>query len=347
MKHLLPSLNNLQKPYFNQSKVFCASFNRKTFTFKLLTNEKELLIIKESVIKILTDNLRRIDIMKFGKMGYNLVQNAVDHGIEVVAFDQNEAVVFEAEKYSEKVTAAQNLGELLSKLPSPRIVWVMLPAGEATNSTIEQLSEQLSEGDILIDGGNVNYKDNLQQNEKLKKNGIRFFDVGTSGGMAGARSGGNFMIGGDDEVAWKVLEPLFNALAQEDGYLYTGKLGSGHYLKMIHNGIEYGMMQAIAEGFEILEASPYDYDYEAVAKLWNHGSVIRSWLMELAEAQFAQDPKLEDIAGKVAASGEGKWTVEESLDLEVPAPNHCSLAYDAKSQFTRRYNDRKSRCCLA
>ena len=154
--------------------------------------------------------------MKFGmiglgKMGYNLVQNAMDHGIEVVAFDQNEAVVFEAEKYSEKVTAAQNLGELLSKLPSPRIVWVMLPAGEATNSTIEQLSEQLSEGDILIDGGNSNYKDNLQQNEKLKKNGIRFFDVGTSGGMAGARSGGNFMIGGDDEVAWKVLEPLFNA----------------------------------------------------------------------------------------------------------------------------------------
>lgn len=288
-----------------------------------MTNEKELLIIKESVIKILTDNLRRIDKMKFGmiglgKMGYNLVQNAMDHGIEVVAFDQNEAVVFEAEKYSEKVTAAQNLGELLSKLPSPRIVWVMLPAGEATNSTIEQLSEQLSEGDILIDGGNSNYKDNLQQNEKLKKNGIRFFDVGTSGGMAGARSGGNFMIGGDDEVAWKVLEPLFNALAQEDGYLYTGKLGSGHYLKMIHNGIEYGMMQAIAEGFEILEASPYDY--EAVAKLWNHGSVIRSWLMELAEAQFAQDPKLEDIAGKVAASGEGKWTVEESLDLEVPAP---------------------------
>lgn len=291
----------------------------------MLTNEKELLIIKESVIKILTDNLRRVDIMKFGmiglgKMGYNLVQNAVDHGIEVVAFDQNEAIAHEAEKYSEKITAAHSLENLLSKLPSPKIVWVMLPAGEATNSTIEQLSEQLSAGDILIDGGNSNYKDNLKQNEELKKKGIHFFDVGTSGGMAGARSGGNFMIGGDDEASWKVLEPLFKALAQENGYLYTGKLGSGHYLKMIHNGIEYGMMQAIAEGFEILEASPYDYDYEAVAKLWNHGSVIRSWLMELAEAQFAQDPKLEDIAGKVAASGEGKWTVEESLDLEVPAP---------------------------
>lgn len=304
---------------------FCAIFNRKTFTFKLLTNEKELLIIKESVIKILTDKLRSAKNMKFGmiglgKMGYNLVKNAVDHGIEVVAFDQDNAAVTEAEKFSDKITPARSLENFISELPHPKIVWVMLPAGEPTNATIDTLSERLGAGDILIDGGNSNYKDNLKQNDQLKMKGIHFFDVGTSGGMAGARSGGNFMIGGDDEEAWKIIEPLFEALAQEDGYLYTGKLGSGHYLKMIHNGIEYGMMQAIAEGFEILEASPYDYDYEAVAKLWNHGSVIRSWLMELAEAQFAQDPKLDEIAGKVAASGEGKWTVEESLDLEIPAP---------------------------
>jgi len=177
----------------------------------------------------------------------------------------------------------------------------------------------LSAGDILIDGGNSNYKDNLEQNKRLAEKGIKFFDVGTSGGMSGARHGGNFMIGGDKEI-WQKIEPLFEALAQKNGYLYTGPLGSGHYLKMIHNGIEYGMMQAIAEGFEILEASPYDYDYEAVAKLWNNGSVIRSWLMELAEEQFAKDPKLDEILGQVQASGEGKWTVEESLDLEVPAP---------------------------
>lgn len=164
----------------------------------------------------------------------------------------------------------------------------MLPAGKATNSTIELLSEKLSAADILIDGGNSNYKDNLEQNKLLTEKGIKFFDVGTSGGMAGARQGGNFMIGGDDENSWSVIEPIFKAISTENGYLYTGKLGSGHYLKMIHNGIEYGMMQAIAEGFEILEESPFDYDYEAVAKLWNHGSVIRSWLMELAQDQFSK-----------------------------------------------------------
>ena len=196
----------------------------------------------------------------------------------------------------------------------------MLPAGTPTNSTIEMLSEKLSAGDILIDGGNSNYKDNLEQNKLLTEKGIKFFDVGTSGGMAGARQGGNFMIGGDDEKSWTIIEPIFKAISMEEGYLYTGKLGSGHYLKMIHNGIEYGMMQAIAEGFEILEESPFDYDYEAVAKLWNHGSVIRSWLMELAQEQFSKDPKLDQIIGHVQSSGEGKWTVEESLDLGVPAP---------------------------
>ena len=236
-----------------------------------------------------------------GKMGKNLVKNAVDHDIEVVAYDLNRTARQEMAAYSSKITPVDTLEQLLTELSvnselerSQRIVWVMVPAGTPTNSTIATLSNMLSAGDILIDGG-------------------------TSGGMSGARHGGNFMIGGDKET-WPKIEPLFEALAQKNGYLYTGPLGSGHYLKMIHNGIEYGMMQAIAEGFEILEASPYDYDYEAVAKLWNNGSVIRSWLMELAEEQFAKDPKLDEILGQVQASGEGKWTVEESLDLEVPAP---------------------------
>ena len=256
-----------------------------------------------------------------GKMGLNLVKNAADHGIEVVAYDLNEASVEEAEAYSTTVTGARTIDELLIELSvGPKIIWVMVPAGKPTNSTIELLAEKLSAGDILIDGGNSNYKDNLEQNKFLTEKGIKFFDAGTSGGMSGARKGGNFMVGGDDEEAWRTIEPIFQAIAQEDGYLYTGKLGSGHYLKMIHNGIEYGMMQAIAEGFEILEASDFDYDYEAVAKLWNHGSVIRSWLMELMEEQFAADPKLDKLVGRVQASGEGKWTVEESLDLQVPAP---------------------------
>ncbi|KZK09366.1 phosphogluconate dehydrogenase (NAD(+)-dependent, decarboxylating) [Lactococcus cremoris] len=263
--------------------------------------------------------------MKFGmiglgKMGMNLVKNAVDHEIEVVAYDVNAEAVEEAGNYSEKITAVKSIDELLTELSEPKIIWLMLPAGKATNSTIELLSEKLSAADILIDGGNSNYKDNLEQNKLLTEKGIKFFDVGTSGGMAGARQGGNFMIGGDDENSWSVIEPIFKAISTENGYLYTGKLGSGHYLKMIHNGIEYGMMQAIAEGFEILEQSPFDYDYEAVSKLWNHGSVIRSWLMELAQDQFSKDPKLDQIIGRVQSSGEGKWTIEESLDLGVPAP---------------------------
>ncbi|AYG01271.1 phosphogluconate dehydrogenase (NAD(+)-dependent, decarboxylating) [Lactococcus allomyrinae] len=277
-----------------------------------------------------------------GKMGMNLVKNAVDHDMEVVAYDLERSAVEEIQQYSSKVKGAFDIDDLLTKLSveqahspstdsvapvsrdeltvSPKIIWVMVPAGHPTNSTIDELTEKLSVGDIIIDGGNSNYKDNLLQNKILAEKGIRFFDAGTSGGMEGARQGGNFMIGGDDKEAWQVIEPIFQAIAQEGGYLYTGKLGSGHYLKMIHNGIEYGMMQAIAEGFEILEASPFDYDYEAVAKLWNHGSVIRSWLMELAEEQFAKDPKLDEIIGRVQSSGEGKWTIEESLDLRVPAP---------------------------
>ena len=255
-----------------------------------------------------------------GKMGLNLVKNAADNGHEVVAFDLNADFVKEADAYSELVSPATDMDDMLAQLPSPKVVWVMVPAGVPTNSTIDTLIEKLDEGDIIIDGGNSNYKDNLEQNKRTTAAGIKFFDAGTSGGMSGARNGGNFMIGGDDAEAWKVLEPLFKSIALEDGYLYTGRLGSGHYLKMVHNGIEYGMMQAIAEGFEVLEASQFDYDYEAVAKLWNHGSVVRSWLMELAEEQFAKDPKLSAISGRMHSSGEGKWTIEESLDLEVPAP---------------------------
>lgn len=255
-----------------------------------------------------------------GKMGLNLVKNAADNGHEVVAFDLNADFVKEADAYSDLVSPATDMDDMLAQLPSPKVVWVMVPAGVPTNSTIDTLIEKMVEGDIIIDGGNSNYKDNLEQNKRTTAAGIKFFDAGTSGGMSGARNGGNFMIGGDDAEAWKVIEPLFKSIALEDGYLYTGRLGSGHYLKMVHNGIEYGMMQAIAEGFEVLEASQYDYDYEAVAKLWNHGSVVRSWLMELAEEQFAKDPKLDAISGRMHSSGEGKWTIEESLDLEVPAP---------------------------
>ncbi|MBB5887944.1 phosphogluconate dehydrogenase (NAD(+)-dependent, decarboxylating) [Lactovum miscens] len=263
--------------------------------------------------------------MKFGmiglgKMGLNLVKNAVDHGNKIVAFDLNSDAVKNADSYSSFVTGAKDIDELIEKLPNPKIIWLMLPAGEITDSMVTQLSKKLKAGDILIDGGNSNYKENLRQNVLLEENGIKFFDAGTSGGMDGARRAGNFMIGGNDVESWEIIEPLFADLSENGAYLFTGKIGSGHYLKMIHNGIEYGMMQAIAEGFEILEASDYDYDYEKVANLWNHGSVVRSWLMELAEEAFKKDPKLTEIAGRMHASGEGKWAIEEALEYNVPAP---------------------------
>lgn len=262
----------------------------------------------------------KIGMIGLGKMGLNLVKNMNDHGHEVVAYDLNPEFVKEADQYSDLTTAATSLEDMLAQLPSPKIAWVMVPAGVPTNSTIDKLIELMDEGDFIIDGGNSKYNDNLEQNKRTTAAGIKFFDAGTSGGMNGARNGGNFMIGGDDEKAWEVLEPLFKDIAEEDGYLYTGKLGSGHFLKMVHNGIEYGMMQAIGEGFEVLEASQFDYDYEKVARLWNHGSVIRSWLMELTEEAFAKDAKLDDIVGRVHSNGEGQWTVEDAMNLQVPAP---------------------------
>ncbi len=195
----------------------------------------------------------------------------------------------------------------------------MLPAGKPTDDTIKELSELLDEDDVVIDGGNSFYQDSIRHAEILKEQGIHFFDVGTSGGKAGARQNGNFMIGGPQPIFARI-EPLFKAIAAEDGYLYTGKAGSGHYLKMVHNGIEYGMMQAIGEGFEVLSESQFDYDNEAVAKVWNHGSVVRSWLMELAQDAFSKDANLDEIKGVMHSSGEGAWTVQEALRLRVPTP---------------------------
>ncbi|GJM75965.1 hypothetical protein HMSSN036_81810 [Paenibacillus macerans] len=187
------------------------------------------------------------------------------------------------------------------------------------HSVVTTLTPLLEQGDIVIDGGNSHYKDSLTLAEQLSEKGIHFFDVGTSGGVEGAEHGACFMIGGD-ETAFRHIEPLFRDLAVENGYLYAGKSGSGHFLKMVHNGIEYGMMQAIAEGFEVLDKSPFEFDFEQVARVWSNGSVIRSWLMELAQNAFSKDPKLESIRGVMHSSGEGKWTVETALDLQASAP---------------------------
>lgn len=259
----------------------------------------------------------QVGMIGLGKMGMNLVKNMRDHDIEVVAFDLNEAARQEVTTTGAK--AASSLEDLVAQLSTPRIVWVMVPAGKPTDATMTSLSTLLEAEDIAIDGGNSFYKDSLAHAEMLHQKGIHFFDVGTSGGMSGARQDGNFMIGGDKEV-FNEIEPLFQAIAEKDGYLYTGRAGSGHYLKMVHNGIEYGMMQAIGEGFDVLTKGEFDYDNEAVAKVWSHGSVIRGWLMELAESAFSEDPKLEEIKGVMHSSGEGAWTVEEAIRLHVPTP---------------------------
>lgn len=260
----------------------------------------------------------KIGLIGLGKMGYNLSLNLMDNHHEVVAYDVNKEAV---EKLSnEGATGAFTVEELVNELPpSPKVVWIMVPAGEVTENVITELKELLSEGDIIIDGGNSNYKESVRRAHDLQEKGIYFFDVGTSGGMEGARNGACTMIGGDAEV-FRTIEPIFNDICVENGFMYAGKSGSGHFLKMVHNGVEYGMMQSIAEGFEVLEKSQFDFDYEAVARVWNNGSVVRSWLMELTENAFSKDSKLDSIKGIMQSSGEGKWTVETALDLQTATP---------------------------
>lgn len=252
-----------------------------------------------------------------GKMGYNLAMNLLDHGHEVVAHDMNAEQVKNIS--AEGAIGANTLEEVVQQLETPRVIWLMVPHGEITEGITASLEPMLDKGDIIIDGGNSNYKDSIRVGNQLLEKGIYFFDCGTSGGVEGARNGICTMIGGDPQV-FKTIEPILKDIAVENGYFYSGPLGSGHFLKMIHNGIEYGMMQSIAEGFDILEKSDFDYDFEGVARVWNNGSVIRSWLMELIENAFAKDPKLEEVKGIMNSSGEGKWTVETALDLQVPAP---------------------------
>ncbi|MCU5378586.1 decarboxylating 6-phosphogluconate dehydrogenase [Bacillus cereus] len=258
----------------------------------------------------------RVGLIGLGKMGLNLGKNLMDHKHEVAAFDLNTSAVEEMKEYG--ATGVSSLSELVQSLESPRILWVMVPHA-VVDSVINEITPLLSKGDILIEAGNSHYKESIRRYEQLKKDGIHFMDAGTSGGMEGARNGACYMIGGDQE-AWDIVEPIFRDTAVENGFLYAGKAGSGHFLKMVHNGIEYGMMAAIGEGFEILEKSEFDYDYEKVSRVWNNGSVIRSWLMELTENAFSKDAKLDEIKGVMHSSGEGKWTVETALDLQTATP---------------------------
>jgi 6-phosphogluconate dehydrogenase len=253
-----------------------------------------------------------------GRMGGNMVRRLVQNGHEVIVYDSSrDAVKAHAAK---GVNAAKDLADVARLLTAPRVVWMMVPAGAPVANTLEQLTPHLSPGDIVIDGGNSNFRDSLQRAEALQAQGIEFVDVGTSGGIWGLELGYCLMIGASP-AAFQQCEPIFRTLAPPEGYARVGPPGAGHYVKMVHNGIEYGLLQAYAEGYEILHASKdFKLQLGQVSKLWNHGSVVRSWLNELAERAFSADDKLAGIRGYVEDSGEGRWTVEEALRLDVPAP---------------------------
>ena len=260
----------------------------------------------------------KLAMIGLGRMGMNMARRLMQGGHEVVAFnrspDKTDQLV------AEGAQGAYTLEEVVAKLAPPRILWLMLPAGSVVDDHISRLKELLDPGDIFVEGGNSYYKDDLRRAKELEPTGIHYMDAGVSGGIWGLQVGYCTMVGGNRSV-FEILEPVFKSLAPPDGYLYCGETGAGHFVKMVHNGIEYAMMQAYGEGFEILEASRYApaFNYADISHLWNQGSVIRSWLLELAEDAFRKEEKLSDIKGYVQDSGEGRWTVLQAIETAVPA----------------------------
>ncbi len=255
-----------------------------------------------------------------GRMGGNMVQRLLSGKHRVVVYDPSKEAVQASVKLG--AVPAESLQDVVGKLAKPRAVWVMVPSGEPTESTIDTLANILSPDDIIIDGGNSNYKDGMRRAAAVKQKGVHFLDVGTSGGIWGLKEGYCLMIGGE-EAAYRRVEPVFKTLAPspEHGYAYMGPSGSGHFVKMIHNGIEYGMMEAIAEGFELMKAKKeFNLDLAKIAEDWRHGSVVRSWLLDLAADALEKDPELESVQSYVDDTGEGRWTAQEGIELAVPLP---------------------------
>ena len=275
-----------------------------------------------------------------GRMGANMVRRLVRDGHAVVAYNRTiekaHELADEERAAGHAVEAADTVEALVARLATPRTAWIMVPAGAATEAQIKELLEHLEPGDTIVDGGNTNFHDDVRRHRELAEHGINYVDAGVSGGIWGLANGFCLMVGGDRAVV-APLEPIFRSLAPTDGYLHAGPPGAGHYVKMIHNGIEYGMMQAYAEGFEIMHASEYPLDLAAISDLWNHGSVVRSWLLELATLAFkANGEDLADLKGWVADSGEGRWTVQEAIDRDVPAP---IITLALQTRFRSRQDD--------
>jgi 6-phosphogluconate dehydrogenase len=251
-------------------------------------------------------------------MGLNMVTRLLNSGEhELVVYNRSTSAIDEAVKLG--AVGSDSIADLVEKLDSPKVVWLMIPSGAPVDGAIEELIPLLKEGDTIVDGGNSNYKETVARAAMLKEHGIDYLDVGTSGGIWGLKVGYCMMIGGE-RATFERLEPALKTLAPPNGYSHMGASGAGHYVKMIHNGIEYGMLQAYAEGFALMEASEYGLDLKNIATLWNQGSVVRSWLLELTEGMFEKNPKLDGIKDYVADSGEGRWTILDSMDKDIPCP---------------------------
>ncbi len=266
----------------------------------------------------------QIGMVGLGRMGANMAERLRRGGHEVIGYDRDP-----------KVSQVASLSELVSKLSAPRTVWVMVPSGDPTEQTIKELAGLLQRGDLIVDGGNSNFHDSMRRGSDLAQRGLLFADAGTSGGIWGLEIGYCLMVGGSDD-AFARLEPALKTLAPPDGYEHVGPVGAGHFVKMVHNGIEYAMLEALGEGFEILKSSQFELDFRAIAHLWNQGSVIRSWLLELAESAFGKDPQLTALRGYVDDSGEGRWTVFEAINESVAAP---AIAASLFARFVSRQDD--------
>lgn len=280
----------------------------------------------------------KIGLVGLGKMGFQLALNMKDHGIDVIAYDVSSDVVKQIQ--AQGIEGADSYATLIRALPHPRVIWLMVPSGPVVDKVLMTIQPLLLQGDIVIDGGNSLYLDSIRRFETLQKVGVHFVDVGTSGGTEGARHGACLMVGGEPEIV-SYLEPVFTRVATQDGYGYMGQPGSGHFVKMVHNGIEYGMMQAIGEGFELMNASRYDINYEQVSKVWSHGSIIEGLLMRNVHTAFSKDAQLTSIEGKVDDSGEGQWMVEEALRTKVALPVITQSLYSRyKSRDEEKFSEK-------
>ena len=289
----------------------------------------------------------QLGLIGLGRMGGNMARRLMAGGHQVVVWDQRVEAVQSLAR--DGAAAAASLDDLVVRLAAPRTVWIMVPAGAPTEDTVAAVARRLDRGDAVVDGGNTHFKDDIRRAGQLAASGIEYVDVGTSGGIWGAERGYCLMVGGSPD-AFARLTPIFRTLAPPEGFLHCGRAGAGHFVKMIHNGIEYGLMQSYAEGFDILrhasneglpDGQRYDLDLAAIAELWRHGSVISSWLLDLAAIALAKDPHLEQFTGHVADSGEGRWTVDTAMEEEVPATVLTAALYARfRSRTTHTFADK-------